>query len=162
MRIASQIVLYVSSFVVLLILGNFFDIEFWQARFHAEHLLGNKPLPIISQFFITHHHLPAHIPLLPWLALVGAPLVTRSTVQSYWEPQSFVFRYLAFLSIELFLFIVLLLALALPFIPYYGVLEPPRQSVPELVVRAVFWLLAASVVFLAIRRRHQFRNDRNG
>ena len=101
MRAASQIVLCASSFVVLLILGNFFDIAFWQARFHAEHLLGDKPLPQISQFFISHHHLPAHLSLLPWLALVGSPLL-RSRAISYWEPQSFAFRYLAFLSAEMF------------------------------------------------------------
>ena len=64
-----------------------------------KHLLGGKPLPQISQFFISHHHLPAHLSLLPWLALVGTPLL-RSRAISYWEPQSFVFRYLAFLSAE--------------------------------------------------------------
>jgi len=161
MRVASQIAFYASSFAVVLILGNFFDIAFWQARFHAEHLLGGRPLPAISQFFISHHHLPAHLALLPWLGLVGAPLLTLSGARSYWEPHSFVFRFLAFLSTELLLFLVLLLALALPFIPYYAVLESPRQSTTELVVRLAFWLSATSIVVLAIRRTRQIRNDRN-
>jgi hypothetical protein len=160
MRIATQIILYAASFAVLLILGNMFDIAFWQARFHAEHLLGNKPLPAISQFFIVHHHLPAHLTLLPWFGLVGAPLLTLSATKNYWETQSFVFRYLAFLSTELLLFIVPLLALALPFIPYYYAFEPPRQSAPEFVVRLVFWFTAALIVVAAARRTRQIRNDR--
>ena len=162
MRVTTQVILYASSFVVLLILGNLFDIAFWQARFHAEHLLGNKPLPRISQFFIAHHHLPAHLSLLPWFGLVGAPLLALSPTQSFWEPHAFAFRYLAFLSIELLLFIVLLLALALPFIPYYAVLEPFSQSTTELVVRIIFWLTAALIGVLAIRRALQIRNGRNG
>jgi len=70
-------------------------------------------------------------------------------------------RYLAFLSTELLLFIVLLLALALPFIPYYAVLEPLRHSATELAVRLLFWFTATLVVVAAIRRTLQIRNDRN-
>jgi hypothetical protein len=161
MRAAIQIIFYASSFAVVLILGNLFDIAFWQARFHAEHLLGNKPLPAISQCFIAHHHLPAHLALLPWFGLVGAPLLTLSATKNYWEPHSFSLRYLAFLSTELLLFIVLLLALALPFIPYYAVLEPLRHSATELAVRLLFWFIATLVVLAAIRRTLQIRNGRN-
>jgi hypothetical protein len=161
MRAASQIIFYILSFAVVFILGNLFDIAFEQAGFHAEHVLNGKPLPAISQFFISHHHLPAHLALLPWLGLIGTPLLTRFAAKNYWDSHSFSLRYLAFLSSELLLFIVLLLALALPFVPYYIANPPPRQSATELVVRLVFWSSTALIVLVAFRRIYQFRNARN-
>ena len=160
MRAAFQIIFYVSSFAVVFVLGNIFDLAFSQAGFNAEHLLGGKPLPVLSQFLISHHHLPAHLALLPWLGLVGAPLLTLSAPKNYWDSQSFALRYLAFLSTELLLFIVLLLALSLPFIPHYSVLEPPRQSSVELFAQLLFWSCTVLVILLAIRRRYQIRKDR--
>lgn len=160
MKAASQIVVCASSFAALLLLGHFFDLAFWQARFHAESLLGGKPLPRLSQFFISNHHLPPHLALLPWLALVGAPLL-RSRDISYWEFQSSASRYLAFLAVELLLFLMLLLALVLPFLPYYAVLEPVRQNSIEFAVQILAWLMAASILVLAIRRISKLRKGRH-
>lgn len=158
----TQICLYCASFAAVLLCGNLFDFAFWQAGFHARHLLGEKPLPPLSQFLITNHQVPAHLLLLPWLALVGWPLLTTAAGRSYWEPQSFALRYLAFLSCEFLLFGVLALALAMPFIPLYRVIEAGHEASPvELTVRVIFWLLAALVILLVVRRGVQARRLRN-
>ena len=157
----AQIIFYVSSFAVVFVLGNLFDIAFWQAGIHAEHVLDGKPLPAISEFFISHHHLPAHLALLPWLGLIGTPLLTPSATKDYWDSHSFSLRYLAFLSAELLLFIVLLFALALPFFPYYVANPSPQQSAIELIFRLIFWFSTALIGLVAIRRTCQFLNGRN-
>jgi hypothetical protein len=101
-RIASQIILYASSFVVLLIIGNLLDTAFWQARFHAQNLLGSKPLPALSQFL---HLTPPSAGSSDLAALAGtywrAASCTLDDSENL-EPQSFAFRHLAFLSTELF------------------------------------------------------------
>ena len=158
---AARIVFYISTFAVVFVLGNLFGEAFWQAGIHAEKTLEGKPLPSISAFFIRHYHLPGHLALLPWLGLVGAPLLTRSSTKDYWDSHSFCFRYLAFLSVEIVLFIVLLLALELPFIPHYIANPPHRQTGLELIVRLIFWFSTVLVILLAIRRTHQTRNDRH-
>ncbi len=149
----TQISLYCASFAGALIGGNLSDFAFWQAGFHAKDLLGDKPLPPLSQFLITNHQLPAYLPLLPWLVLVAWPLLTTGAGCGYWRPQPFALRYLAFLSCEFLLFGVLVLALAMPFIPLYRVIEVDHQANPvEITVRVIFWLIAASVVLLVVRR----------
>ena len=153
-----QIIFYSASFLVVLFIGNVFDDAFWQAHFSVEKLLNGKPLPAISQFFITRHHLPGHLMLLPWLALVGGPFLTRNAAKNYWDFQAFVLRYLAFLSCELMLFLILKTALTLPFISFYEVDEPPPYSATESVVRLFFWSAFLAIVFAAFRRAHQFRN----
>lgn len=161
MKATSQIIAYLASFVVVFGLGNFFDLAYWQARFHAERLLNGKPLPAFTQFFIAHHHLPAHLALLPWLWLVGGPLLTFSAARNYFCASAFVLRYLAFISCELLLFFVLGLFLALPFIPYYAVLEPFRQSATEYFVQIAFWAFVAGIVLAGLRRARQIRKIRD-
>jgi hypothetical protein len=156
------VIVYLSAFAIVWILGNLLDTAFWQARFHADHILAGKPLPAITKFFIDHHHLPPHLVLFPWIGFVGAPLLTRATSRSYWDLRSFALRFLAFLSSELLLFLVFLFALFIPFVPYYGVLEPFRQSTIELWVRIIFWCSLAATVALFLFRIIQVRNDRKG
>ena len=151
---------YLASFVVVFFLGNILDEAFFQAGLNAEHLLGGKLLPPISQFFMTHHHLPAHLFLFPWLWLVGAPLLTSAAAKNYWDEQSFTSRYLGFLSCEILLFGVLLLGLAMPFIPHYSISAMQRENATETGVRLIFWI--AVVVFTSggFYRAHQIREHR--
>lgn len=158
MRTATQIALYAISFAVLLVLGNVLDIAFYQASHHSKQIRGIMPLPALSEFFMTNHHLPAHLTLLPWFAMVAAPLRKSARDRSFWDAQAFTFRYVAFLSAEIALFIVLLLALAFPFLPYVAAIEPPRQHTAELVVRVFFWLSATCVVLGVVRRIREWLN----
>ena len=160
MKVASQLMFYLASFVVVFFLGNILDEAFFQAGLNAEHLLGGKLLPPISQFFMTHHHLPAHLFLFPWLWLVGAPLLTSAAAKNYWDAQSFTSRYLGFLSCEILLFGVLIFGLAMPFIPHYSISAMQRENATETGVRLIFWI--AVVVFTSggFYRAHQIREHR--
>lgn len=157
MRAACQIICYLVTLLGLVFLGGLFDIAFWQTGFQAKHLLGGRPLPEITIFLINHHHLPPYLVLFPWLAFVGAPLLISPVKPGFWESSSFLLRFTTFLTVETFVFLLFLFAIALPFIPYYAVLEPDHESAIEFACRLTFWgvvcLLAASVIFGWIRRR---------
>ena len=161
MKKVPQIIFHLASFVVVLILGNLFDEAFLQAGLNAKRLLGNMPMSLLSQFLIEHHHLPAHLTLLPWLCLVGAPLLTLNAAKNYWDLHSFTLRYLAFLSCELLLFLVWVFAFASPFIPHYSVMDMEPPDATETVVRLIFWIGLVVVILAACRRAHQIRCERN-
>lgn len=152
-----HIIFYSASFFAVFLIGNLFDEAFWQTHFRVEQLLGGKPLPAISQFLITRHHLPGHLMMLPWLALVGGPFLTRNAAKNYWDLQPFIFRYLAFLSCELILFLALKTALTLPFISRFEIEESPPNSTAETVVRLIFWSAVFAIFFAAIYRSRQLR-----
>ena len=157
MKKVPQIIFYSASFFAVFLIGNLFDEAFWQTHLRVESLLGGKPLPAISQFFITRHHLPGHLMMFPWLALIGGPFLTRNAAKNYWDLQAFILRYLAFLSCELILFLVLKTDLTLPFISRYLIDEPPPNSTAEIVVRLVFWSAVLAIIFAAIYRSRQLR-----
>lgn len=157
MRIISQVFIYFVTWVIVLILGNFFDDGFFQAGIHAKKIMGDKPLPILFQFFVEHHHLPGHLALLPWLGFVGAPLLALSTAKQYWDVPLFTLRFLAFFSCEFLLFLVLIFAILMPFIPYYGLLQNFEESATELAVRLMFWGGLIGVLILGVGRLLQIR-----
>lgn len=152
MKILPQAIVYLSSLMIFLILGSLFDIAFLQAGIHFRHLHGEMPLPNITRFFVENHNLPVHLVLLPWLGFVGGPLLSFSATKDYWDTSFFIMRFLAFFTCELLFILILLFALLLPFIPYYGVLEPFRQSPTELAIRVIFWCGIAIISILGIRR----------
>ncbi len=157
MRVTCQIICYVVTLLALLFLGSLFDTAFRQTGFHAAHLLGGKPLPRITEFLISHHHLPGYIVLFPWLAFVGAPLFSSPATRDFWEPSGFFLRFAAFLATEAFILLLFVFAIALPFIPYYGVMEDSRESTSEFTVRLAFWGAVCLVVVAAIVRFYRYR-----
>lgn len=161
MKAASQVIIDLTSFMVAFVLGSVFDTAFWQAGFHAKKLLGGKPLPTGTEFFIKHHHLPAYLALFPWLWLVGAPVFTLHATRHYWDGPSFVLRFLAFISCEVLLVLMWLLFLFPPFVTYYGVLQSNEQSIPGLVARLLFWLVVLTILIFGLCRTHQIRRNQD-
>lgn len=160
MRPFSQIAIDALSLVAVFVIGSLFAFAFTQAGYHAEAISGGKPLPAITQWLISHDYVISLLTFLPWFGLVGVPLFTIDASEKYWDPLAFVFRYLVFLSAELLLCFMLLVALMTPFIPYYAVMAPPGCDAGELCTQLLTLALAGLVVMGAIFRAMQIRKDR--
>ncbi len=108
MRAASQIAVYLSTFLFLLLLGILLDTAFWQASIQAEQFLGTLDrLPRISDLFMSNTRLPLYLLLYPWLAFAGTPLIRRKWASDFWDPMSFVLRFTAFCCVEALLLFVM-------------------------------------------------------
>ena len=156
MRAICQTICYLVSLFFLLFFGSFFDTAFRQAGFHAKHLLPGVPLPRITEFFIGHHHLPGYLVLFPWLAFVGGPLLSSPATCLDRDASTFFLRFVTYLMVEAFVFLLFVFALAAPFVPYYGVMEDFHESTVEFTCRLTFWgmlcLLVVGAIFRLTRR----------
>ncbi len=141
-----QIICYVVSLIGVVFTGGIFNVVFWQVSIHARLTLGDKPLPHLTQFFIEHRNLPFYLVVIPWLFLVGAPLVSREGALKYWDATSFLLRYAAFITVEAFLFGVLYLWSVAPFLEIYKSADVRGYNGLDLIFGVVFWSLAALVV----------------
>jgi len=151
MRISIQIAFATASFAAIYFVGLVFGIEFWQAGIYFEELFGGKPLPKITEVFVSNFWLANFLLSLPWFVLLGLPLAFPAEGTGFRSPASFVIRYLAFLSIELFLVFMLVIALLIPFLTYYGVMRSPDETSADVIPEIVLGL-AAVVILCAVLR----------
>jgi len=56
-------------------IGLIFDLQFWQAGIHFEERFDDKPLPKITEVFVSNLWLSNLLLSLPWFILLGIPLV---------------------------------------------------------------------------------------
>lgn len=159
MRLRTQLIFAGASFFAVFCAGIVFDVGFWQAGIHYERTLDGKPLPKITEILVSNSWLSSLFLSLPWFVLLGFPLLAAAEGSGFGGRESFVFRYLAFLSIEIFLTFVLAMALVMPFLPYYPLMKSPEESSDEVTSAVVLGL--ASVIFLLAIARGWWRR-RNG
>ncbi len=153
---STQILNYVLSLVVVLVLVLLFSDVFDQVPIHARHLHPDRPLPVLTSWVIAHDGLSTYALLTPWLCMVGAPLLTLSASKRYWEPLFFTQRYFAFLSVEALLFLMLSLAAAMPFYDrYITAIQVSNGEVPT--NDLIFWGIVGAMVLGAILRVFQIR-----
>ena len=153
-----QIIALVATLLLALLLGMIFDAGYFQATIIAEEKLGDVPLPLLTTVLSDNHRALGYVMFLPWLALVGAPLVSRST--DYFDSSFFLLRFAAFVAIESLLSLFFVLFLLLPFIPYYMLSDMRPHTIVETLFAVTFWLCLAAIVILVVRRGRE-RRTRN-
>lgn len=151
MRPTIQLLFSAASFAAVFLIGIVFGMEFWQAGIHFEKIFEGKPLPKITEVFVLNFWLTSLVLSLPWFVLLGLPLAFPRSGRGFRGPESFVTRYLAFLSIELFLNFVIVQALLMPYFSYFAVLSSPTESSADLVPAAIF-ALASIILIIATAR----------
>ena len=151
MRPSIQLFFSAASFAAVFLIGLVFGIEFWQAGIHFEETFEGKPIPKITEVFVSNFWLASLVLSLPWFVLLGLPLAIPRSGQGFRSPESYVARYLAFLSIELFLAFVIVQALLMPYFSYYAVLSSPTEASADLVPAAI--LALASVILIGATAR---------
>jgi hypothetical protein len=132
-----QLAAYTVSLLIVLFIGFLASEAFWQGTFHARHLLGGKPLPVLFQFLAMHHTILIYLFLFPWLGFVELPFFSLTEIR-FWDASLFILRFIVFLLIESFLLAFLTFTLFLPFIPYYSVMEDYRGSRVDVLVQCIF------------------------
>jgi hypothetical protein len=157
-----QIVFATCSFLAILFVGLLFDGAFAQAEYHLEaRIQEGPPLPGLTELFMEFGALPTLLLSLPWFVLLGVPLVCPSSGTGYRSADSFVLRYLAFLSLELFAVFFVILAMVMPFIQHYAVmrsdLRKPGDAFPSVIV--VLGVLAILVATIRALVRWRKRDD---
>lgn len=160
MRSSIQVLFSAVSFAAVFLIGLVFGIEFWQAGIHFEETFEGKPNPGITEVFVSNFWLASLVLSLPWFVLLGFPLAIPSRI-GFRSPESYVTRYLAFLSIELFLVFVIVQALLMPYFSQYAVLSSPDETsvVP---VPAVMLALASIILIVALTRGWKERRTAGG
>jgi len=151
MRPSIKILFSAASFAAVFLIGLVFGMEFWQAGIHFEKTFEGRPLPKITEVFVSNFWLASLALSLPWFVFLGLPLAFPRSGQGFRSPESYVTRYLAFLSIELFLAFVIVQALLMPYVSYYAVLSSPTESSADL-VPAVILALASVILIVATAR----------
>jgi len=150
-----QTVSYIASLLFVLFIGSFFHVAFWQAKFHAHHLLGGRPLPILFAFLIIHYGIMHFLFLFPWLGFAGLPFLARTEMR--WDTNLFILRFIAFALVEFFMLTFFTFFLFVPFISYYAVLENHDWTWVEFLVAGIFWfcvlLFPATFLVRFVKRR---------
>lgn len=158
MRAFPQMVIYVVSLVTAFFVGQVFHTAFWQLSYHAGHLLGGKPLPAITEFFVDHDAFPIYLALLPWIGLAGLPLLTRASAKEYWNTEWFLLRFLAFVCCEVLLFLLLAFFLSLPFMTLYGAMRSSENGgALEVFLNLALWAGFVAIAVLGPWRWWQIR-----
>jgi hypothetical protein len=130
MRVFAQITCLVLSFLAVFFLSILFEMTIGYSIVQYREMLGNKPVPPITQSVISNPHLSGHLFILPWIGMIGALAIRK---KRFLDPVPFVIHYLAFLTIEAFLTLVYCVALALPTVTLIGRLyETGRQEIVQL------------------------------
>jgi len=158
MRALYQIVCYTFTLFIALFVGSVFDEAFEQAYFWAKHVLGNRPLPMITDILIRHHDMPFYVILLPWLLFVGAPLLSLRTAEKYWDSTDFFLRFITFSVIETLAFLIFLFAVANPFIPQWVGMESLQEGKVEFTLHFLFWIVSCLVLLGVLIRIIQLRH----
>lgn len=161
MRPSIQILFSAASFAAVFLIGLVFGIEFWQAGIHFEETFEGKPIPKITAVFVLNFWLASLVLSLPWFVLLGLPLAIPRNGIGFRSPESYVARYLAFLSIELFLVFVIVQALLMPYFSYYAVLSSPDEASADLVPAAIL-ALASIILIVALARGWKERRTAGG
>ena len=151
MRNSLQIVFGACSFFAVYLIGLVFGLEFRQAGLHFEELFDGKPLPRITEVFVSNPWIANFLLSLPWFVLLGVSFIVPAEGSGFRSPGSFVVRYLAFLSIELFLTFILVQALLMPYLTYYMVMSSSEESWTDL-VHAIIPGLAGAMLFVSMVR----------
>ena len=151
MRPTIQLLFSAASFAAVFLIGIVFGMEFWQVGIHFEETFEGRPLPKITEVFVANVWLASLALSLPWFVLLGLPLAFPRSGRGFRSPESYATRYLAFLSIELFLVFVIVQALLMPYVSYYAVLSSPTESSADL-VPAVILALASIILIVATAR----------
>jgi hypothetical protein len=155
MRAFAQIVTYMVSFFTAFVAGGFFSVLFgnilrgWQAVY-----LGNKPLPVLSQFFVDNNELPFYLLTISWLVYFCASLL--SSGGRYFDIESFILRSVVFWTVEMAVVAVLAMAALMPWITIitrlHSVTEIPEPRLIEYWANNIFWALVLVIVCLFVRR----------
>jgi cytochrome bd-type quinol oxidase subunit 2 len=161
MRPSIQLFFSAASFAAVFLIGLVFGMEFWQAGIHFEKTFEGRPIPRITELFVSNFWLASLLLSLPWFALLGLPLAIPRSGIGFRSPESYVTRYLAFLSIELFLVFVIVQALLMPYFSYYAVLSSPDEASVDLVPAAIL-ALASIILIVALARGWKVRRTAGG
>lgn len=151
MRPSIQLFFSATSFAAVFLIGLVFGMEFWQAGIHFEETFEGKPIPKITKVFVSNFWLANLALSLPWFVLLGLPLAFPRDGQGFRSRESYVTRYLAFLSIELFLVFVIVQALLMPYVSYYAVLSSPSEPSADLVLAAILALASIILIVASVR-----------
>jgi|GEM_PF-1848579 len=151
MRPSIQLLFSAASFAAVSLIGLVLGMEFWQAGIHFEKTFEGKPTPKITEVFVSNFWLASLVISLPWFVLLGLPLAFPRSGQCFRSPESYVTRYLTFLSIELFLIFVIVQALLMPYVSCCAVLSSPTESSADLVPAAI--LALASIILIVATAR---------
>jgi hypothetical protein len=147
--VPAQLICLAGSLLTVLFVGEVLSICYWQMRFLAQDLLDGKPLPGITTFFMANRYLVAHLTMIPWICLIVLPLLGK---RDYFDFPAFAARLAVFWTVELLLFLVVVTGLALPFLPYYGVLEAYSPSTFDTIGKVAIWLLGTLGVAGLVKR----------
>lgn len=147
-----QIVFASGSFLAILFVGLLFDSEFAQAEYRLEvRIKEGPPLPPLTELFMEFGALSTLLVSLPWFVLLGVPLVCPSSGTGYRSADSFVLRYLAFLSLELFAVFFVILAMVMPFIQHYAVMRSDLRKPGDAFPLVIFGLGVLAILVATIR-----------
>ncbi len=147
-----EIVFASGSFLAILFLGLLFDGAFAQAEYHLEaRIQEGPPLPRLTEVFMEFGALSTLLLSLPWFVLLGVPLVCPSPGTGYRSADSFVLRYLAFLSLELFAVFFVILAMVMPFIQHYAVMRSDLRKPGDAFPLVIFVLGVLTILVATIR-----------
>lgn len=145
MRALPQLVCYAVSLLCALVIGGAFADVFWQVGVHARHNTFNgKPLPALTEALSENPSIALYLLLFPWLALLGLRLSTKAEARRFFDQQRFAVWYLAFLTVEFFLMLVMSVAAAAPFYNRYKGMKG-ADSAAETYVGISFWWLCLLV-----------------
>lgn len=158
MRPSIQILFSAASFAAVFLIGLVFGMEFWQAGIHFEETFEGRPIPKITDIFVTNVWLASLVLSLPWFVFLGVPLAFPRSGRGFRSPESYVTRYLAFLSIDLFLVFVIIQALLMPYISYFAVLSSPNEPFADLIPTAIVTLASMILIIATARGWKERRN----
>lgn len=165
MRTSTQFLFASASFGAVYLIGLVLSMEFWQAGIHFKELLDDKPLPAITELLVSNSWLANFILSVPWFILLGFPLIAPAEGSRFRSPASFVVRYLAFLSIELFFAFVLVQGILMPYLTYYAVLMSPEEAwmdqVPAVVLVLALAILSGAILRAWLRHKRKGSDRQN-
>jgi hypothetical protein len=159
MRAFYQVVCYIVTLAVTGLLSLVTEFGVSQETKLVKQLLGNKPLPALTDFFIHHRDLPMYLFYLPWLAFIALPLVSRRASRAYWDPAAFLLRFATFASIEAFIFLTIAFAFTMPFISLCECMGATHSQL-ESVLGLIYWVLSIVAVLGAIIRTIEWWKSR--
>ncbi len=141
---ALQVAAYTISLLLILFIGNIFDVSFWQAGIHYQALHPPTRVPMLSAFWIQNHGITTYVLALPWIGFVGLPLLFPHRM-TFWDSNLFSLRFSVFILCEFLIISVMLFALFRPLwiYHYYGVLDQSGPTSVELFVGWLFWILVS-------------------
>jgi len=158
LRIACQLGILIISLFVLLILGPFMETVFFQASLWTERAFGAKEMAALTASFYRNYRCVTYVMLIPWIGFVGLPWFSLSATRAYWDVSSFALRFAAFITVEILIFALFLVAIVAPWFNVLKVLDGSPHNPIELGWCAAFCIFAGSAVLALLWRAwHKLR-----